>query len=160
MPPTETPSTTTSLELVRCARCDHATEVLPEWACPKCTHRRYYTGDVSPVRLARMLGWPLMAVGVFGLISHAVSFWFGPGLLPGVEGTGQLLAWLGAVGASLLVVQGGLQLTRLESRRWAMFTALIAMLPCSPACFLGIPVGVAIIVALAPTSNDRWFMLH
>ena len=109
------------------------------------------------MRLARLMGWPLMTVGILGLVGHGLTFWFGPGLIPGAAGTGQMAAWLGAVCASLLVVHGGWQLTQLDSRRWAMFTSLIAMLPCTPVCWLGIPVGVAVIVILAPSKNDAFF---
>ena len=50
---------------------------------------------------------------------------------------------------SLLILAGGFQMLRLQSYRLAIIAAIVALLPCSPAWLLGLPLGIWALVILA-----------
>jgi hypothetical protein len=73
-----------------------------------------------------------------------------PGFVAFMQKFGMVLGLLGIVIAALIVL-GGLNMRRLKSRGFAMTGAVLAMLPISCCCVIGLPIGIwALIVMLKP----------
>lgn len=111
-------------------------------------------------------GIALMAVGGIGLFWNVINIlWnlFATGAIAmGNSGDGMGIALLsGGVGIAfavlasvfnLVMVFGGLKMKNLESHGLAMAAAIVAILPCSACCLIGIPVGIWAITVL--TNQD------
>jgi hypothetical protein len=61
------------------------------------------------------------------------------------------LAW------GLIVLFGGIQMKKLKSRGFVMFSCVWAMLPCTLCCMIGIPFGIWGLVAINDESVKRYF---
>lgn len=57
------------------------------------------------------------------------------------------------------IIWGGIRMTRLQSRNWVMFAAILSLLPCfgSCGCCLGMPLGVWILVIVSRPNISRHF---
>jgi hypothetical protein len=56
-----------------------------------------------------------------------------------------------ATAVGTVIIVGAVNMLRFQSHGWAMTAAVLALLPCGPACLIGVPVGIwAILVLTAP----------
>ena len=121
----------------------------------------------------RMPALGLIATAIVGLLMHtfgaaiyALSL-ISSSVAVFVEETGSLSMLFDAAGGLLVhgigivmgivVLIGGIRMRRLSGRGFAMFASVIAILPCSPCCFLGLPVGLWSLVTLSdPQVRDAF----
>jgi hypothetical protein len=73
------------------------------------------------------------------------------------ERVGKVIGGVMIVAWALIVFFGGLQMKNLKNRGFALFSAVWAMLPCSPCCLLGIPFGIWALVVLSDERVKRAF---
>jgi hypothetical protein len=117
----------------------------------------------------------LLVVGGLGLLAAAVNTLLQlvntapPGAmgLPGAApppGVDQTAYKIGAmVGAtigfpwSLVILLGGIQMLRLRGRAMAIAGSAVAMVPCSPCCILGLPIGIWSLIVLNKEEVIRAF---
>lgn len=104
-----------------------------------------------------------ICLGLFGLLSSLLGF--GAAHVQEMQDQGQqlpewskyLMGGGGAlqivfnvifIAANAFVAFGGLQMQKLQSRSVCMIAAILAMIPCSPCCLLGLPIGIWALIAL------------
>jgi len=110
----------------------------------------------------------LMVAGGLGIVAAILALAINLGvlsLLPNVEQDGEEMGkaqWVSSQARSirgsitgicwgLAVLGGGIQMKNLKSFKSVMTSCILAMLPCNPCCFLGIPFGIWGLVAI-----NRW----
>jgi serine/threonine protein kinase len=96
----------------------------------------------------------LLLTGVLGFLAYTLIFWL---LLPGSPGIsgffeyrnlGYALAEAAAAWMAVFLIAGAVSMIRLRSYVLAVSTAFTALLPLSPAWFLGLPMGIWALVVL------------
>jgi hypothetical protein len=104
------------------------------------------------VGIALTLLWMLL-IGVFGLAAMANSE-----VRDALPGVGVSMGW-GVVSLALsgLVTYAGWQMRQLRGWTLSMAGAIIAMLPCSGCCLLGLPIGIWAVVVLIDQEVKRAF---
>lgn len=70
---------------------------------------------------------------------------------------GQVIATVVTIGWGLLVFLGGLQMKKLSSRGFVMFSSILVMLPCNWCCVIGIPLGIWALVVMNDDDVKRSF---
>jgi hypothetical protein len=70
---------------------------------------------------------------------------------------GQVIATVVTIGWGLLVFFGGLQMKKLSSRGFVMFSSILVMLPCNWCCVIGIAIGIWALVVLNDDDVKRSF---
>jgi hypothetical protein len=129
------------------------------------------TAVTGPATALLVSGWLAIAVNVLGLCAVAVQLGLGAGAAAGGAGAknqnapidvfvGGAVAIpiriLGLVLASLVIVGAG-RMKRLESHGWAMAASIIAMVPCTGCCILGLPFGIwSLVVLNKPEVKDAF----
>lgn len=102
------------------------------------------------------IAWTLAWMGMIGIFGVAILA--DPDAreaLPGVwiwEGFGVI-----SLALSALVTYAGWQMRKLQGWGLSMAGAVVAMLPCSGCCFLGLPIGIWAIVVLIDNDVKRAF---
>lgn len=57
----------------------------------------------------------------------------------------------------LLILFGAIQLLRLRSKGWAMFSSIAMIIPCTgPCCVIGIPLGIWSLTSINKVPKDVW----
>ncbi|HZT82465.1 MAG TPA: hypothetical protein VFA26_19710 [Gemmataceae bacterium] len=113
------------------------------------------------MRAAEQVGGPATALIVTGVLNVVVSLivLVVAAAVGGMDtsrgrpdGEGELISGVarGGVGIVLgaLITIGAVRMKRLESHGWGLASAILALIPCTPCCLLGLPVGIWALVAL------------
>jgi predicted Zn finger-like uncharacterized protein len=73
------------------------------------------------------------------------------------QGTAGIVMRILGIVLSILVLNGARKMKRLESRSWAMAASIIAMIPCTGCCLLGMPFGIwSLVVLNKPEVRDSF----
>jgi hypothetical protein len=111
----------------------------------------------TPALFVKIFGWIGIAIGVLGVFVFVLLLLLGGNnnrrkpAAPFNDEELVLRVTQSAMTATLgvLTVIGGVKMGRLESRGWAITSAILAMIPCiNWCCLLGIPLGIWVLVVL------------
>ncbi len=143
---------------------------LPEFATPGTTGP---TGPTAPPTMPAMpmptsdslgqVNGPaigLIVVAILGFLTQVISIVFkvffsslaarqSEGLPPILAGGATLVFSIIRILVSALILLGGIKMKNLENYGLAMTASIIAMLPCSLCCLIGLPIGIWSVVVLS-----------
>jgi hypothetical protein len=109
----------------------------------------------------------LMVAGILGVLGHVVNAIMQlAGTAPAMMQNEQVPAWVGslgvvtdllAIGLSAFVIFGALKMQKLQSWNLCLAASIVAMVPCSCTCCIGLPLGIWAIILLAKPEVKQAF---